>query len=182
MPRLHTVLMLAAAGLLLAACGGSGSNATASAARATTKAPATIALARCMRANGVPNFPDPGASGNGGLQIQASQRSGSGATMSVNGVPVNAPAFQAAIRTCAKDLPGGGAPTAAQSAKLRSAALAMARCMRSHGVANFPDPIVGTGPLGGVAVRIGGSGVDPSSPAFQAASKTCMPLMHAVQG
>ena len=49
----------------------------------------------------------------------------------------------------------------------------MARCMRSHGVPNFPDPQFATGPNGGLGVKIGGAGIDPSSPAFQAASKEC---------
>ena len=49
----------------------------------------------------------------------------------------------------------------------------MSRCMRSHGVPNFPDPKFQTGPSGGVGVRIGGAGLDPNSPAFQAAQKDC---------
>ena len=52
----------------------------------------------------------------------------------------------------------------------------MSRCMRSHGVPNFPDPTFQSGPGGGVGVGIkigNGSGIDPSSPAFQAAQKEC---------
>ena len=48
-----------------------------------------------------------------------------------------------------------------------------ARCMRSHGVPNFPDPQFQTGPGGGLGVRIGGPGINPRSPAFQAAQKAC---------
>ena len=48
----------------------------------------------------------------------------------------------------------------------------MSRCMRTHGVPNFPDPQFENGPA--VArLRIGGAGIDPSSPAFQAAPKAC---------
>jgi len=45
--------------------------------------------------------------------------------------------------------------------------------MRSHGVANYPDPQFGSGGLG--AVRIGGpgSGLDPNSPIFQRAMQAC---------
>jgi hypothetical protein len=41
--------------------------------------------------------------------------------------------------------------------------LALARCMRAHGVPNFPDPNGQAGQLGP------GSGVDPASQAYQAA-------------
>ncbi len=41
--------------------------------------------------------------------------------------------------------------------------LAFARCMRAHGVPDFPDPNGRNGQLGP------GSGIDPNSPAFQAA-------------
>jgi hypothetical protein len=44
--------------------------------------------------------------------------------------------------------------------------------MRSHGVPNFPDPSAG----GGIELRPG-SGVDPESPAFQAAGQRCRKLL-----
>jgi len=51
----------------------------------------------------------------------------------------------------------------------------MSRCMRSHGVPNFPDPKLQTGPYGGVAfsVDFSGTDIDPNSPAFQAAQNHC---------
>jgi hypothetical protein len=129
-----------------------------------------------MRTHGVPNFPDPGGNGRGGIEIQASQRVGAGTSMSVNGVVVAAPAFQRAMQSCRKNLPNGGQPTAADTARMKQQALAMARCMRSHGVTNFPDPQFGTGPGGGATVKIAGTGIDFNSPAFQAAQKACQPL------
>jgi hypothetical protein len=181
MPRYHTLAAIFAAGLLLAACGGSGSGSPGGG----SKQAAALAFARCMRTNGVANFPDP-TDGNGGIEIQASQRAGSGQTMTVNGVPVSAPAFQSAMRKCQKDLPHGGPGGAHVSLpKLRAAALAMARCMRSHGVPNFPDPQVSSAPGGGVGVRIGGgpgSSINPGSPAFQAAQKLCQPLLRRAIG
>lgn len=44
------------------------------------------------------------------------------------------------------------------------------RCMREHGVANFPDPVDGR-----LQLRPD-SGVDPSSDAFKAAEATCKAL------
>jgi hypothetical protein len=43
--------------------------------------------------------------------------------------------------------------------------------MRAHGVTNFPDPSSGGG------INISGTGVNPRSPAFQAAQTTCFELL-----
>jgi hypothetical protein len=52
--------------------------------------------------------------------------------------------------------------------------VAFARCMRAHGVANFPDPTGQSGQLGP------NSGIDPTSPAFQAAvNGPCLTLAPA---
>jgi hypothetical protein len=123
-----------------------------------------------MRSHGVPNFPDPSNNGHGGIEIQSSQRAGSGASTKVNGVAVNGPAFQAAMQSCRSKLPNGGRP-GPMSASQRAAMLRFSQCMRTHGVPNFPDPV-----FSGGAVRIGfgpGSGVDPKSPAFIAAQRAC---------
>jgi hypothetical protein len=132
-----------------------------------------LAFANCIRSHGVPNFPDPSSNGRGGIAIQQSQRSGSGRSTEVNGVPVNGPAFQSAMRACRRYEPNGGRPSAAKAAQIRAQALATARCMRSHGVPNFPDPQFRTGPNGGFGISLGGAGVNRQSPAFQAAQRAC---------
>jgi hypothetical protein len=83
-----------------------------------------LRLAQCMRAHDVPNFPDP--SSTGGLIIP-------------NDINTNAPAFRAAQRACAKlaQSPVGRGPSP-ESRRLQL--LAVAKCMRSQGVANFADP------------------------------------------
>lgn len=50
------------------------------------------------------------------------------------------------------------------------AAIAFARCMRTHGVPNFPDPTGG----GGIQIP---NDVNPFSPAFKAAQTACAKLM-----
>src|SRR4051812_24483692 len=52
-------------------------------------------------------------------------------------------------------------------------AQAYAQCMRSHGVANFPDPV--STPSGGYGFRT--KGIDPKSSAFQSAGQTCDALV-----
>jgi hypothetical protein len=163
--------------LLLSACGSSRST-TASQAAVSTQQQRGIEFADCVRNHGVPNFPDPTSDSGGGLRIQQSKTAGSGASMSVNGVPVSAPAFQGAQKACQKDLPSPRPVTAVQLASIRQSALKMAACMRSHDVPNFPDPTVQAGPGGSVGIRLNAAGgVDPSSPAFQNAQKLCGPLV-----
>jgi hypothetical protein len=167
-------LSLLVAAVAVTACGGSSSTNTGGATSAQGDTAANrakgLAFARCMRSHGVPNFPDPGGGGGGGFGMQI--QSGPNGT-NVNGVPVNGRSFQTAMQACRSYLPNGGHPTAAQTAKAKAQALAMSRCMRSHGVPNFPDPQFQSGPGGGVGVRLGGAGLNPNSPAFQAAQKAC---------
>jgi hypothetical protein len=160
--RFMLVLLLAAP--VLAACGssspGSGSGAT--------KYSQALAFANCMRSHGVPNFPDPKSGANGHIQIQDSQRAGSGPSLKINGVPVNAPAFQSAQQACHSLLPNGGKPPQL-SASQRQAMLQFSQCMRAHGLTNFPDPQFGSH---GVEIRIP-SGAGPDSPAFKSAQAAC---------
>jgi hypothetical protein len=170
--RLTIIMFLAAAGLGVAACGssttdtnGGSTNSQASSAADAGKA---LAFARCMRSHGVTNFPDP-SGGRLSIQVQRTPNS-----TSVNGVEVNGPVFHAAMQACRSYLPNGGHPSAAQTARAKAQALAMSRCMRSHGVPNFPDPQFQSGPGGaGVGIKLDGSGIDPNSPSFQAAQKAC---------
>jgi hypothetical protein len=74
-----------------------------------------------------------------------------------------------AIAGCgASSKPSGSGSTAP---KLAAAGLRFASCMRSHGVANFPDP---TTSGGSVSFSLkSSSGINPASPAFEAAQSAC---------
>jgi hypothetical protein len=61
--------------------------------------------------------------------------------------------------------------------QLEQEALAYARCMRSHGLPNFPDPTAGGG-----FMFSAGSGVDPTSPAFKAAESKCRKYQASMGG
>jgi len=89
-----------------------------------------LAFSRCMRANGVPSFPDPEPGGGLRFTIPA-------------GMSPSTPAYRAAQAKCRPLLPvgepGPGSathPTAQTLAKL----VRIAECMRRHGVPQFPDP------------------------------------------
>jgi hypothetical protein len=177
------VAALAAIALPLAACGSSKPSTT-SASAASSKQANGIAFANCVRSHGVPNFPDPSPTSGGDVQIRQSARSGSGPSTEVNGVPVNGPAFQAAMQACKSKLPNGGHPPPGGLAAVRQKALKFSACMRSHGVPNFPDPQVSGGPGGGVRVRIGGpgSGLNPNSPAMKSAQQACGSIIGKAPG
>jgi hypothetical protein len=107
-----------------------------------------------MRAHGVPSFPDP--SPGGGFPLRTS------------GINEQSPAFQSAQKACAALEPGGNTPPPIPAAQ-QAGMVAKARCIREHGVPNFPDPTFGPGG-DGAGVDFGGNA---SSPAFRTAIKAC---------
>jgi hypothetical protein len=110
----------------------------------------------CMRKHGITNYPDP--NGQGVIEIHSGM-----------GIDPGSPAFQSAQTACRKLLPNGGQPTPAQQAQRQQEMLAYSKCMRAHGLKDFPDP---TG--NGIQIRVQpGSDLDPNSPRFQAAQKAC---------
>lgn len=116
-----------------------------------------LKLARCMRAHGVPKFPDPPADG---LFLNA---------FAASGVDPNTPIYQSALRACKEYNPAGN--VTAQSAAGEAKALRFSQCRRSHGVPSFPDPTAG--PIGEQVIDLHGRDIDVSSPSFQAASRAC---------
>jgi hypothetical protein len=66
--------------------------------------------------------------------------------------------------------PSGGDTALAQG-------LAFARCLRSHGVPNFPDPVAT--PSGGYGFRmpLGPNRINPQAPAYVAAQEACRSLL-----
>jgi hypothetical protein len=89
-------------------------------------------------------------------------------------VDKNSTQFQAAQAACRRLLPlvdqGGGGPrsTPREGAKM----LKFSRCMRKHGVPSFPDPTFVNG-LWTPGDMAPGSGIDASSPKFEAAQSIC---------
>jgi hypothetical protein len=173
------VLAIAAALLAVIAAGCGGGSASPGVASVATTTPAKEPAATgsdknatgkkqtysaCMRAHGLPNFPDPTA--DGGIAIEAS-----------SGLDPNSAQFKAAHRACAKLAPNEGKPpSAAEQAKAQEASLKFSACMRSHGVPSFPDPEF-SGGMTRIAIDSKNGGIDPNSPIFQKAQKTCQKLM-----
>ena len=145
--------------LLVSACGGSSSPGVAAVGTTTsstsvsspgsTRQSSAIAFSRCMRSHGVPNFPDPNPRG----EFPSFDL----------GVPKST--ARAADSACRHLLPRGGTGTPQQRQQKLAFALKVARCLRTHGYPNFPDP---TG--SGQAVP---PGIDTQSQQFQATETAC---------
>jgi len=69
----------------------------------------------------------------------------------------------------------GAAPSPVQRAGAEVVQLKFSRCMRSHGVPNFPDPPSASG--GGFGFAFGGSGIDPGAPLFREAQRSCISVL-----
>jgi hypothetical protein len=161
--RLLVAALLAAGVLTVAACGGdntTGGNAS-GADRESEAREAALNYAQCMREHGV-DMPDPTFEGGGIRQTGPEEQ-------------VPKAKLQDAENACKKYLDSmepDEPPSEEEQQEFREAALANARCMREHGIENFPDPTFGEN--GEAEIRINkGSGIDPEDPDFKAAEKAC---------
>jgi len=154
---------LASASLLAAGCGGvSSSNPGPSAASFTA---AAFRYASCMRQHGLSNFPDPSMTDHNGQQVGYLAPSNS---------LVASPAFNSANNDCQRILLPDLDTTqaAAERAAREQHMLAFAKCIRRHGVPDFPDPTT-QGQL--TQQMIASTGTDLQAPAVLAAAKACLP-------
>jgi hypothetical protein len=124
-----SVVAAPALSLLAAGCGGEGSPRVANIASSTTTARPTtqngaVAYTSCMRSHGVPAFPDPDS--GGAIPKVSLQQLGVGDAQ-----------LQAAQQACKSLWP---TISAAQQQRVSAQALRFSRCMRNHGITDFPDP------------------------------------------
>jgi hypothetical protein len=178
-------MALIGAALLVAACGGSSSPRPANAQSRTSSAAASraagagahatgaalatglLAYASCVRAHGVPSFPDP--AGAGWMPKESEQQLG-----------VSNSQLEAGQRDCGRLLAAGdslsGQPDQTVSAEQQRHYLAAAACMRSRGITNFPDPIFSDGQVGfPMLSRV----VDIRSTQFTETARICQKLIPA---
>jgi hypothetical protein len=112
-----------------------------------------------MRSHGIPDFPDPKISHNGG---------GSGISLGVGtrgDLNPRSPAFRAAQQACRKLSPAGS-PGQKPTAQDLAADVKFAACLRSHGFPSFPGP-------DGQGVFVLPGGINSQSAQFQSAVNTC---------
>jgi hypothetical protein len=166
--RLPLVAAALAAATVLTACGSSsptssGSDGPPTQAQLQREQRDAVRFADCMRSHGVPNFPDPTTSPHAFKSA----------------LSTNSPAVQSAATACQHLLPNGGRPnqSPARSQAQVAAMLAFARCIRSHGFPNFPDP-TGAGEL--TREMIASAGINLHQPAVIQAGDACVSATHGV--
>jgi hypothetical protein len=110
-----------------------------------------LAYSKCMRSHGVPNWPDPVKTPSGDYGFRT------------NGIDPNSPEFRSAGEAC-KSLYDWGSSDKPLTPAQQQAWLKWAKCIRSHGVPDFPDPT-----FSGSEVHIARGG----TPQMQSAMDAC---------
>jgi hypothetical protein len=121
-----------------------------------------VRFAACMRSHGASGLPDPSTSPRAFKQALATA----------------SPAFRTANKACSHLLPAGsgrGDTSTALSHAQLTAMVALARCMRGHGFARFPDP---TSSGGVTHTMLANAGIDIHQPAFAHAADACVGTTH----
>src|SRR6516162_9037405 len=159
--------------LLTAACGSGTSSSSTSSASSTSSTSGSsssgaggvsaayasdrLGLARCLRAHGVPNYPDPNASGQeppGAKQLTFT------------------PQGQAAVGACSYWDNRIHDDVAAQNQAVMGEYVRFARCMRAHGLPDFPDPVTAEWRVEFV-LSASQDGFDAHSPRVLAKARQC---------
>jgi hypothetical protein len=115
--------------VLLAGCSASGGSAGATTTTSGQQAAAAVLreFVRCARANGMPNLPDLRLDSNGQVSIPP-------------GTPEPPKSVERACRSIWERLPASASGEQERPPADMQALLRYARCMREHGMADFPDP------------------------------------------
>jgi hypothetical protein len=131
----------------------------------------TLAYSRCMRVHGVPTFPDPDSNGLPKTQVVSARQA-------------DPSRFDSANTACRHLVPSGGTnggngETPAQIAQDWTDLRRFARCMRSHGVPNWPDPTSRSPSDNRPAFNLTAAGLYPNSqPQLITKAQHCVSLLH----
>jgi hypothetical protein len=117
-----------------------------------------------MRSHGVSKFPDL-------TELNRVPGELPKISVSMEQLGVSSSQFQTAQTACRHLLPNGGQTTASESQQDLNAMRRFARCMRSHGVPTWPDPV--NGPAGWGFNLLNVHGFDPNSPQIDSKMHVC---------
>ena len=169
---LGALAMVALIGVISAGCSDASSETGTGSSGGNTNAAnheKAVKFAKCMRDNGVREFPDP--PGSGELTIDAVANGSS--------LDTSTPAFKQAISAC-KDLEPSGFTGHKRGAQQQKNALEFAQCIRDHGVKDFPDPTPDT-PLVDTN-RIPSAATDGGMSILNAAMRKCREFTAGIVG
>jgi hypothetical protein len=159
---LRPATAVALAVVAVAACGGSSSSGSRAA-----SGNSALKFAACVRAHGVPDYPDPRA---GRITVDTHTLSESSAV--VDAALGRCQHYQTASQVGLRLSP-------AQLTRVRAGALVYAKCMRAQGLTNYPDPVISV-PPNGRGFEFGYSRQDLKAdravfrdPAYAADNRTC---------
>jgi len=176
------VVLLTAIGLslVLAACSKPSPNgvaqlgsttttqATSSTSSAGSQVTEALAFARCMRSNGVTNFPDPDAKGDFNK-------------VAMNQLATSNSHYQTASNSCAHLFPdmSDKSPSQLLLQEISNDEAKFVRCMRTHGVPKWPNPVLQQGRLIFDSQAVG---INPNSPRIAAKMQACDYVFPAAVG
>jgi len=171
--RLRPLVALALTGLIgliSAGCGAHASSETGAAGSTGTTGSDTelraqdkaVKFAECIRAHGVPHFPDPDPKGDFNF-----------------GVDVSKEVFTKAVDAC-KALQPPGSLSAKRTPEQQSASLRFAQCVRDNGVKDFPDPVNGEPLID--TTKIPSSNKPGGMTILNAATQKCGDVLHLAAG
>ena len=160
------VLLALLPGLMGAGCSNGASDSSTAGSRDSTTTTLDlheqgVRYADCMRQNGVPDFPDPKASGE----------------FPPYGVSVTPEVWTRTVLACEDLQPPGVDYSSERTQQEQSAALRFAQCIRDNGVPDFPDPVQGE-PLVDT-YKIPSSDTEAGLAILDAALETCGDLVEA---
>jgi hypothetical protein len=112
---------------MLAGCSALSGSRTTATTRSQDVAAAVREVVQCMRSNGMPNLPDPQIDGNGQVKFP-------------EGTPEPSERVLRACRSAIDRLPPSARGERQQNPADMPALLGFGRCMRAHGLTDFPDP------------------------------------------
>ncbi len=184
------LIAVAALGVVLAACGGSGGDGVASLdepsdgglgeetniAAEPSGEESILAFAQCMRDNGVEDFEDPGFNADGSLEFRGGPRAFG---------DVDRQTLRSAFEACQDHLEGFAfGRGSVDRSEIEDRLVDFAACMRDPNRGNlsdFPDPDFSNfGPGGGGP--FGEEGLDFDDPAVQAALEACQDVFGGFRG
>jgi hypothetical protein len=168
--ELRPLAALALVALIGAGCGSNGASETVSSAASSgsggtkklSDQDKAVKLSECIRAHGVPHFPDPNAKGEYAF-----------------GIDVSPAVWKKATEAC-KDVTPPGTFSGKRTLKQQSDALRFAECVRENGVKDFPDPANGAPLID--TTQIPSSNRPGGMTILNAATKKCGPILKLAAG